>query len=277
MLNSDPAMPFGYTSDVVEDSCSKEEAPAGILAQDQQRNLTVIIPSSSGPSRPLDRIISSPYHPSSNRSRSPSPPTINPYVAAANANHHPAPPGEAVSAATYAAASQLRMTSTWEDTADELLHKTCNVVQQHEEVMSFASTEDAVYGDFSDEYSFTTSTAALESSSTTSAMKILNPYETFGDDDKMDGLVYSSAVHSIMRPQEPPLSLNFFPDIKRANPIISSSADDLMAQNDITNFDNQGDFKRTTGRHNRTKPPISVLYLEHRLKEDNYELKKRMC
>lgn len=225
----------------------------------------------------FDRIdSSSSHHPSTDRSKSLSPTKVIPFSNdAAETCHRPAALVDAAWAASYAAANQLRMSNTWEDAAGELLHKACNGAQQHEEVMSFAATDDALHGDISDEYSLSTATALLGNSSK-SNMRILLPSDTFGDDDAMDDAVYASEVQSIIRPQEPPLSSNLFPDLMRASPITPLFADQSIAQNITEVEGNQGNIRPTRGRRGRARPPISVLFLEHRLTDDKYELKKRM-
>jgi hypothetical protein len=260
MLNSDHSV----MSFVPEDtSCSTVDTPSGAANT---------IPPIGMQSAHCDQIDpSSSYLQFTDRSRSPSPATMIAFSGAATETHrHPATVAEAVWAETYATANQLRMTSMWQDTTGELLHKACNGAQQREDVMSFAATDDAINGDFSDEYSLSTGNRS------TSNMKLLLPYDTFGDDDTMDDAVYVSEVHSIMRPQEPPLSSNLFPDLKRANPITPLFADQLIAQNITEAVDNQGNSRRTGGRHGRARPPISVLFLEHRLPDDKCELKKIM-
>jgi hypothetical protein len=266
MLNSDHSV-MSFVP--VDTSCSTVDTPSGAATT---------IPPIGRQSAHCDQIDSiSSFHPFTGRSRSPSLTTMIAFSGAATETHrHPATVAEAAWAETYATANQLRMTSMWEDTTGELLHKACNGAQQHEDVMSFAATDDAINGDFSDEYSLSTATAVIGNSST-SNMKLLLPNDAFGDDDTMDDAFYVSEVQSIMRPQEPPLSSNLFPDLKRANPITPLFADQSIAQNNITEvMDNQGDSRRRDGRHGRARPPISVLFLEHRLTDDKCDLKKRM-
>lgn len=265
MLNSDHSV-LSFVPQ--ETSFPSEDTPIGPATS---------IPPVGSHSAHFDRIdSSSSHHPSIDQSRSLSPATMTPFsVDAAETCHRPSALVEAEWAASYAAANQLRMSNTWEDAAGELLHKACYGAQQHEETMSFAATDDALNGDISDEYSLSTATAVLGNSSK-STMRILLPCDSFGDDDTMDDAVYASEVQSIIRPQEPPLSLNIFPDLKRANPITPLFADQSIAQHSTEVEGNQGNIRRTSGRRGRARPPISVLFLEHRLTDDKCDLKKRM-
>lgn len=250
---------------------------------------------SPSPLEHLGRLISSPYSHQGIRSRSPSPltPRLQRFVRSAPVT--PAsddtqlltePPisekftlipafsddamqsiknfgDEAILAAVQAAASQLK-TTKFSNTTDQLQNDVSNEISEgditkmetaldvapfslHEEVISFASS-DAIA------YSLETDQDASSIQDGTGKVKsiLIDSYPSF-DSKAVELSIASSDVSTIMRPQEPWSVINT-PELKRANPILDPEQHVPGGQSNTPN----------------SRPPISVLYFENRIKDEDF-------
>jgi len=170
---------------------------------------------------------------------------------------------EAIMAAVQAAASQLK-TTKFSNTADQLQNDVSNEVSDgditkmetvsdvapfslHEEVMSFASSDAIAYSLETDQdaSSIQDETGQVKSIATDS-------YPSF-DSKAVELSIASSDVSTIMRPQEPWSVINT-PELKRANPILDTEQLVPRGQTSTAN----------------SRPPISVLYFENRIKDEDF-------